>query len=110
MKIMSIPINKEAMIRMDYDENVDGDVFEMHLDSCDYDFFCKTGIVNKLNSALNINIDDYEDEKILGLDDLLKARKIVTSELGSDVNGVLDKILSQINKAIENNTGIFFYF
>ncbi|MCE0829017.1 hypothetical protein LVQ78_23835 [Buttiauxella sp. A2-C2_NF] len=110
MKCISVPISADAMKRLDFDECVNGDLIEVLLSEEEYNSLWNTGVINKINSALHINIDDYEDEELLGSTNLLQAKGIIESELSSCMNEILEKLLLQVNKAIEYNTGVFFYF
>lgn len=111
MKCITVPISNDAMARLDLDECITGDVIELSLNEKDYDELWKTGIFYEINNALNINIDDYEDETLLGVDNLLIAKKIIEEKINIINNKIVsDGLLSQINTAIECKTGLFFYF
>lgn len=111
MKCISVPVNTDAMDRLEYDECTDGDLVEVLLDEDNYNQLWNTGVFNLLNDKLDKNIDDYEDERIIGLNDLYQARMIINEKiLSNPTDDVLNKLLSQVNLAINFNTGIFFYF
>ena len=110
MKCILVPTSSEALIRLDLDECIDGDLIEEIFNEDDYDALWKTGVFNHINNHLSINIDDYENEELLGANNLLQAKSIVEGELFSSGEHILIRLLSQINKGIAYNTGVFFYF
>lgn len=110
MKCITVPVNKDAMIRLDYDECIKGDLIELYLDSMDFDKLWASGVLKKLNDSLHIMIDDYESEEIIGNDNLLRAQQIVREIINQHHSQVLNKLLILIDQAIECKTGIFFFF
>lgn len=111
MKCLSVPVNTAAMERLEYDDCTDGDLVEVFLDDCDYKKLWGTGVFNLINDKLGKNIDDYEDERIIGLNDLYQAQEITNERaLFNPSDDILNQLLSQINLAIKFDTGLFFYF
>ncbi|ACX86170.1 hypothetical protein [Pectobacterium parmentieri] len=110
MKFISVPTSQEAMSRLDFDTCVDGDLNDVIITDEDYILIVKSGLIRSLNELLDIYIDEFEDEKIVGIDDLIQARMLI--ENNSTPSGIkaVDLLLSQVNKAIEYKTGVFFYF
>lgn len=108
MKYISVPMSADAMKRLDFDECASGDLDELILNDEEYHNLWGTGVLNIINSTLNVNIDDYENEEIRGITNLLRVKKIIELSLCKDK--ILERLLSQVNKAIERNTGVFFYF
>lgn len=111
MKKIVVPVSAEAMSRLDFDENIEGDLIELILDKRSFDKLWGLGIFEKLNSSLDICIDDYEDESITESDDLKVAREIIarTAEDTAD-DGNIARILVMTDKAIACKTGLFFFF
>lgn len=110
MKYISVPVDINAMQRLDFNNNVDGDLVELQLDKNSYDSLLRTNIIDQLNCNLGINIDDFEDEKIDDIDSLILARTIVENLMKTDKSDILAKLLIQVNNAINYKTGLFFYF
>ncbi|GKX58672.1 hypothetical protein [Leminorella grimontii] len=111
MKYLSVPVSLDAMNRLEYDKCVDGDLVEVLLDDSEYKELWESGVFNLLNDKLDKNIDDYEDESLVGLNGLHQVKIIVNENiLANPSKHVLDKLISQIDLAIKFNTGIFFYF
>ncbi|QBH98318.1 hypothetical protein EKN56_19130 [Limnobaculum zhutongyuii] len=110
MKHISVPISKAAMARLDLDACIAGDLIEFYLSEEAYKVLWKTGVIEQINKALNIMIDDFEDEKLLSNERLLHAQQIIESKLVSTNCEILQKLLTLVNSALKHNTGIFFYF
>jgi hypothetical protein len=111
VKCISVPVNHEAMQRLDVDRCIEGDSIEISLTSSEFDFLWKSGIFREINDRLGIFIDDYEDEELVGIDRLLILKKIIEGYLLRDKSSIiLNKFISQVERAIVFNTGIFFYF
>ncbi|MCU5775828.1 hypothetical protein N5923_17700 [Erwiniaceae bacterium BAC15a-03b] len=111
MKKIIVPVSTDAMSRLDLERTIEGDLIEAILDSESFDEMCHRGIFERLNGALDINIDDYEDERITEAANLRVAREIISLEaegLGEDNNIV--QLLTMVDKAIEYDTGVFFFF
>ncbi|KES12223.1 hypothetical protein SASC598O11_003180, partial [Snodgrassella alvi SCGC AB-598-O11] len=91
MKNISVPVNKSAMERLDLDNCVDGDLIELILDEDNYKNLLESNVINQLNNELDINIDDYEDEKIIDLDKLIKAKSIIQNSIVSNNSEAMAK-------------------
>lgn len=111
MKCISVPLNQEAMERLDYDYCVPGDLWEYVLTDVDEQALRETDIIYSLNASLHILIDDYEDECVIGSKNLeCMAALIKQKMLSHPGNAFLTLLLSQTRRAITANTGVFFYF
>jgi hypothetical protein len=111
MKCISVPMTAEAMRKIDFDECNKDDVIEVILNDDEYDALWKSGVIKAINEHFDLIIDDYEDEKLIGVDNLVLLKRTVEEFwLGDQKNTALNKLMSQINNAITFNTGIFFYF
>lgn len=109
MKSITVPISKEAMKRLDFNECLDGDLVEIKLNESEFDKMWSSGVFEIINDAFEKNIDIYEDEYLVGIDNLVQAKKLIDKEFhGADQP--VQELLLMLDKAIENNTGIFFFF
>ena len=110
MKLLTVPVSISAMHRLDTDTCLDGDLSEVEIESDDYKELWDSKILEKLNRELNILIDDFEDE-VIPCDKLTQAFNIVVnySQKKPHVQ-VLIKLKKQLEIAIENQTGIYFFF
>ena len=107
MKYITVPINKEAMIRLDYDQNIEGDLVEIIVTDEEVLSLWRRGLFAKLNSQLDILIDDYEWEEVTDYRKLLKMKEIIKA---NNTDYLTEKILHLVELAIEYKTGIFFCF
>ncbi|MBU9811889.1 hypothetical protein J1781_22835 [Rahnella sp. C60] len=109
MKCISVPTSQDAMQRLDLDVSLEGDLIEVTITDEQFQSLIDTGVISQLNQFIEINIDEFEDEKIIGIRDLTLAKSILGQVSPSD-RANAEVLVSQINKAIEYNTGVFFYF
>lgn len=111
MRCISVPVSLDVMNRLEYDKCIGGDLIDCYLDNNEYHILQNANIFHSINNLLDINIDDYEDERIIGIENLCKAQSVIKNSLSYDSsNRLLKLLLSQVEKAISFNTGVFFYF
>ncbi|UXY10993.1 hypothetical protein N7922_00220 [Kosakonia sp. ML.JS2a] len=111
MKCIAVPVNLEAMNRLDYDQCQEEDLVEVIFEEHDYNELWDSGIIEILNNQLGKNIDDYEDENITDLDELRQCRVIIGERINIVPSSIiLEKLYSQVNLAIDYKIGVFFYF
>ena len=110
MKYIIVPKTPEAQKRLDFDEASGEELIEICLDEQRFDLLWNSQLFSELNRTLGVSIDDYEDEHIVGKDQLERALRVTESfaeryqhQLFSDVN-------EMIRAAITYDTGIHFYF
>ncbi len=105
-----VPTSHEAMLRLDYDMSEDNDLISYSLNDKEYTDLEKIEFFDKLNIALGLMIDDYEDEEIL-------EEKLDLLELF--MNNFMQQhpdhpILSDLNNVFKlayiKKTGVFFFF
>ncbi|TDQ51319.1 hypothetical protein [Permianibacter aggregans] len=110
MKLLTVPVSKDAIERLDLDACFDGDLIEVALSEEEFNELWGTGIFNVLNDQLSVMIDDFEDESISN-DKLSDAWVLVKAKLeGMPDCAPLKRLLSQIENAQRFNTEIYFYF
>ena len=107
MKTITVPLSMEAMKRLNFDCNIAGDLIELDISPQFYKLFTN-GFFSEINQKLNIIIDDYEDEKILGLDNLERLASIVMNYFLRFKDEIYLKIHALVMEAIQKNTGVFF--
>lgn len=109
--LISVPVTKDAMQRLDYDENLPGDLVEFVLDDCMFKELWRSGIFQKINEKLEVMIDDYESEKIVGRSKLIVLKDIMDYYLNTMNNSPSIRHLADLTEqAIACDTGIFFFF
>lgn len=110
MKCISVPTSQEAMSRLDFDECIDGDLIDVNITDDRYQTLVELGLIHSLNDLFEITIDEFEDEKIVGIDDLTQARLLIENNFNPGENESVSILLSQVIKAAKYETGVFFYF
>lgn len=113
MKIICVPKDRLALHRLDYDLSESDDLIELGLDDDTFTRLFEVQFFQKINDIANSTIDDFEDEKILGLNEL---RKVLDSDVfkPSGCEDKLEEIVLKIEnlfrKALDFGTGVFFFF
>lgn len=108
MKIICSPVSKSAMDRLDFGLENEGDLLYIIIDNELYEKLWGLGFFDEINIAINKHIDDYEDESIKNKFDLIKLNNINHKY---KKNGVFfEEMEKLIFNAINNNTGVFFFF
>lgn len=111
MKNITVPINQEAMEKLNYDTCEKDELIELYLDENQYKELWNSKVLEAFNEKINIMIDDFEDESIHNIEYLKLSRNIAIDFIKINPhNNSLKKLLELIDIAIENKTGIFFYF
>jgi hypothetical protein len=113
MKFICVPVDNDALKRLDFDENIDGDLLEIILKEDIFDKLIAAGFFSSINKLTGAMIDNFEDE---GITDAVFLRRVVESPLFEKTSN--DNLLAPIVKEIEilfgeaivRKTGIFFYF
>lgn len=109
MKMISVPVSKDALDRLDRGVEQQGDLVEISLSDADFDQIFRSGWVERVNREVRCNIDDYEDEHLLD-DEQLQRLASVTEEYVRDGADVFSAILRLVGEARMNKTGLHFYF
>ncbi|MEX6315796.1 hypothetical protein AB6G19_21170 [Providencia manganoxydans] len=110
MKLITVPLSKEAMHRLDYNESIDGDLLELELSDNQLHILNKVNLFEEINYKLGLNIDDYEDESLHDMNKIKKLNEILTSMINKENEHIINSILELSNAALNKKTGIFFYF
>lgn len=110
MKIISAPLNPEAMKRLDLDECLPGDLEEFQLSEEQYAQLSQSGVIEKINPSLGKLIDEYEDESIQGQAELSTLLNILSDAAEHTKLDSIEKIIYLNRLALHNKTGLFFYF
>ncbi|WP_050090647.1 hypothetical protein ACILPN_08735 [Yersinia wautersii] len=98
------------MSRLDFDKCIDGDVIDLNITDEQYRSLVELGLIRLMNDLFDICIDEFEDEKIVGVDSLTQARLLIENDFHPSDHEAVNLLLSQVNKATEYETGLFFYF
>lgn len=111
MKIICVPLSRGAMSRLDTDTCTDADLLDVQLDAEEFEAVWRSGLFTQANRALALNIDEYEDERILGTVQLAAFSALVSACIQACPEvGVLLKVEAQVRTALELDTGVYFFF
>ncbi|WP_050556055.1 hypothetical protein, partial [Yersinia pestis] len=94
------------MSRLDFDKCIDGDVIDLNITDEQYRSLVELGLIRLMNDLFDICIDEFEDEKIVGVDSLTQARLLIENDFHPSENEAVNLLLSQVNKATEYETGL----
>lgn len=111
MKVICAPVSVQAMDRLNFNRNIEGDLIEMYLNDSEYIRLNELGYFSLINKCLNKMIDDFEDEQIYH-EDLIEFLKLTFKflEANKGISHILKKIIDLANLALEKNTAVFFFF
>jgi hypothetical protein len=111
MKTISVPISTEAMLRLDTDSCLPGDLREVELNQVEFGQLWESGLFRELNSQFGLNIDEFEDESI-PLNFVSGALGLVeryAKDVDLDISR-LKEIVELFKLAIDKSTGVFLFF
>lgn len=108
MKIICSPVSKSAMDRLNFGVENEGDLLEIIISDELYVKIWELGFFDEINKVINKHIDDYEDENIKNKLDLIKVMNI--NQKYKKYGVFFEDMEGLIFNAINNNTGIFFFF
>ena len=113
MKIIVVPLDKEAEIALNFDSATPKQLIELRLtDSVFYTLF-NLNFFSKINQLADCNIDDFEDEKINSkqkIELILKDSSLFSITHTVKINRTIKSIQNLFKEAYHRNTGIYFYF
>ena len=108
MKLITVPLTREAMHRLNYNQCISGDLEELELDDEVYREIWSTNFFDIINKELDTNIDDYEDESICDNNRLNRLLNIISSYI--HIHIFFHELYRLVKLALNSNTGIFFFF
>ena len=104
-KIIIVPINKEAELKLDYDTASPNELIEIRLNESEFNILWKKGVFDLINQTCNSIIDDDEYEKINNLTLIESTCNQLNKTFPECKN-----IINIFHKALELKTSIHFYF
>ncbi|PWG77870.1 hypothetical protein [Pararcticibacter amylolyticus] len=112
MKIICVPKHDQALNRLEFDENIEGDLIEISITEQVHSKLENIGFFDSINRLAGSNIDNFEDESITDKKILQKLMDSdVLDEKRYDTLGLeVKKIKNLFEEALKYQTGIFFYF
>jgi len=108
VKTITVPLSRSAMIALDYDEADDFDLMEFTLSDSEFYQLWPSGFFAAVNAGLGTLIGDFEDEKIIDPAKLVELAKIIANH--NERSAPVVQIERLVRCAIEQQTGVFFFF
>lgn len=107
-----VPKTAHAEKLLDFDEALTEDLYELYLSDIEFGLLWKNGFFKLINETVDVNIDDYEDTNIKGIETLSKVIEVIQLEQSwdDDCDYLVKKILKLFAEAIQRDTGVYFYF
>jgi len=111
VKVISVPLSTAAMRRLDTDACIEGDLSDLQLDREAFEVLWRTGIFRAANSALGVNIDEYEDQAVVGAARLEVFSSLLERWIAMHPSvDALRELKVQVGRALEHETGVYLYF
>lgn len=111
MYLISVPLNTAAMRRLDIDACVEGDLSETLLDDDAFAALWQTGVFTQVNRLLGVNIDQYEDQAIVGAPHLKVFSRVLRDCMAANPHvDALCLLKAQVERALALETGVYLYF
>ena len=111
MKLIIVPIDKDAEERLYSNQSIESDLISAFLNENDYDELWRTSFFGRVNIDLDLLIDDSEDESISGRENLRKFHSIIIEyEKSIPNNPILYTLKSLTEAAMRFDTSVIFSF
>ncbi len=113
-RIITVPINSIAEESLNLNEASTDQLIELKIGEDEFHFLFQNEIIKLINKEGLTNIDDFEDDVVVGKRNIHKVIKVLELKKMnfSDVNHIelLENIINLFKEAFNRNTGIYFYF
>ncbi len=113
MKNICVPKDPEALHRLDYNQNISGDLLEVNLDDQDFEKLWQSDFFTSINVLTNSIIDIFEDEHIVEaekLETVINSDLFENSKYDENIFKIVGEIKELFKEALQRKTGIHFYF
>ncbi len=113
MKLICVPLDNDAMKRLDFDENLPGDLMEIIITEQVYSELERCNFFAQINKLADANIDSFEDDCITdqeALKTVIESSFFKKLVCNSSTISVVTQIEKMFIEAINRGTGVFFYF
>ncbi|MDQ0704373.1 hypothetical protein QF043_003165 [Pseudomonas sp. W3I7] len=110
MKLICTPLTLETMNLLDTGDYPNSLLESISLTNGEYQQLWESELIDKINAELEKMIDDYEDESINTHEDLKKSLYILENHSIPENQELARKIIKLNKLAIDNNTGLYFFF
>lgn len=112
-RIVSMPKDVDAARMLNYDRALNDQLIELELDEELFYLLWREQIFDIINEVGNSNIDDYEDDVVIGADNLfqvIRALELKENTTDDDLNELVVKIRCLFEEALQRGTGVYFFF
>ncbi|OQP57955.1 hypothetical protein A3860_39565 [Niastella vici] len=112
-KIITVPKNQLALKALDYDSATADQLYEISLSESQFKDLWDTGIFDRINEMANVNIDYFEDEQITNkaiLEKIISNGVFEVNFSDISINETVKEVKGLFMKAIQCETGVFFFF
>ena len=111
MRYITVPVSKDAQKRLDYDECSKWDTIDIYVNEADTNELFQIGLADEINNKLDLLIDEFESEEIVGQKELKIVQNILRYYLEKYPNSYIVKVVDiQLINALRYNTGVYFFF
>ncbi|WP_165091243.1 hypothetical protein [Neisseria yangbaofengii] len=106
-----VPLNSLAFHALNYNEANPSDLIAINLTRNQVHELFNKNFFQQINSLLDIDIDDFEDEEIIDIEKLIIFKEFISNWIDEhSKDNIYEKILDLVSIAIEKETGVFFFF
>ena len=113
-RIITVPINSVVEKALNLNEASTDQLIELKISEDEFLFLFQNEIIKLINREGRTNIDDFEDDSIIGKKNINKVIKVLELKKMdfSDLNHIvlLENIIKLFKDAFNRNTGVYFYF
>ena len=111
-KIITVPKDKEALAKLDFDDASSSCLIELSISENEYLHLERIYFFENINKLSGSLIDNYEDDSIVDLEILKSVYEFLNKKYKNDnyYDTLISPILGLFNEAIKRETGFFFFF
>lgn len=110
-KLIIVPKDKCSEELLDYDLANDSQLYILKLKEAFFLILWKNNIFSDINKICNVNIDDFEDEKITNANSInLVINYLIKRERVYGYEEDMQCLLKMFELALKEKVGIYFYF
>ena len=108
-----VPLDQQAMRDLDVDKAKPEQMREWLLQEDEFSVLWSSGILQQVNDVADVNIDGFEDERLVGTDQVRLMTNVLIQRLAEaegQLRSMLVKLIELCELAALCGTGIFFFF
>jgi len=114
-RVITVPKDRQAEEMLDFDIAKQEELIELVLSEEEFSFLDRNGIIDLINNKGNTLIEDFEDDSVKGIENLLEVIKALRFKLNefskkSSQSQLIQNILILLEEALKSNTGVYFFF